>query len=174
MGGSKQDGYHLEVSHEKRAENSILQKYNRKFTLVWFRKLDSHEDDGKRLDGNYTRLLRKVQDLTWKDRKTNEERYGHLDPISNIIRTRRLRFIGHAWRRPEETIHQLLLWEPKHGKRSRGRPRATFMEQLYRDTNLRKEELTTAMQDREKWRKIVKVVRVLSHLAATDTYNRNH
>ena len=50
----------------------------------------------KRLDGNYTRLLRKVQDITWKERKTNKELYGHLYPISNVIRTRRLRFIGHV------------------------------------------------------------------------------
>ena len=30
----------------------------------------------KRLDGNYTRLLRKVQDISWKEKKTNEELYG--------------------------------------------------------------------------------------------------
>ena len=162
MGSSKQDGYHLEVNHEQRAENSILQKYSRKCTLVWFRKLDSHQDDGKSLDGNYTRFLRKVQDITWKEKKTNEELYGRLYPISNVIRTRRLRFIGHVWRRQEETLHQLLLWEPKYGKRSRGRPHATFMEQVYRDTNLRKEDLMTAMQDRVEWRKIVKGVRVRS------------
>ena len=31
----------------------------------------------KRLYGNY-RLLRKVQDITWKEKKTNEELYGGL------------------------------------------------------------------------------------------------
>ena len=51
----------------------------------------------KRLDGNYTRLLRKVKNITWKEKKTNEELYGNLDCISNVIRTRRLRFIGHVW-----------------------------------------------------------------------------
>ena len=55
------------------------------------------------MGGNYTRLLRKVQNLTWEDKKTNEELYGQLDPISNVIRG--LRFIGHVWRRSEETLH---------------------------------------------------------------------
>ena len=46
-------------------------------------------------------------------------------------------------------------------QRSRGRPRAIFIEQVYKDTNLRK-ELTTAMLDREGWKKIVKEIRVRS------------
>ena len=117
----------------------------------------------KRLDGNYTRLLKKGKNITWKEKKTNEELYGNLGCISNVIRTRRLRFIGHVWRLPEETLHRPLLWDPKQGRRSRGRPRATFMEQVHRYTNLTKEELATAMQDREEWRRIVKEVRVRSN-----------
>ena len=97
-----------------------------------------------------------MQDIIWKEKKTNEELYGRLYPISNVIRTRRLRFIGHVWRSKEQSLHQLLLLEPTHGKRSRGLRRATFMEQVYRDTNLRKEEITTAMHNRVEWRKIVK------------------
>lgn len=70
--------------------------------------------------------------------------------------------MGHVWRREQQTLHQLLLWDPTHGKRSRGRPHTTYVEQMGRDTNLQREELATAMQDRVEWRKIVKGVRVRS------------
>ena len=93
----------------------------------------------KRLNGNYTRLLRKVQNVSWDARLTNEELYGLLPAITHVIKTRRLRFIVHVWRRQEETLHQLLLWEPGHGKRSRGRPKTTYVDQACVDTNMTKE-----------------------------------
>ena len=44
----------------------------------------------------------------------------------------------------KESLHKLLLWEPKHGKLSRGRLHKTIMKQVDRGTNLRKEEFMTA------------------------------
>ena len=116
----------------------------------------------KRLDGNYTRLLRLTQNISWKEHKTNKYVYGELDQISNVVRKRRLRFIGHCWRGEQQTLQQLLLWEPTHGNRGRGRPCKTYLDQLYNDTNMEREELATAMQDRVKWRKIVNGVRARS------------
>ena len=44
-----------------------------------------------------------------------------LTQIINSIREQRLRFAEHFWIRKNELISHLLLWQPLHGKRYRGR-----------------------------------------------------
>ena len=50
----------------------------------------------KSLDGCYTRMLRKVLNISWKQHLTNKELYGTLPPASNIIRQRRCNFGGYS------------------------------------------------------------------------------
>ena len=52
----------------------------------------------KDLDGCYTRLLRTVFNVNWKQHITNKELYGSLPKVSEKIRDRRLRFAGHCCR----------------------------------------------------------------------------
>ena len=80
-----------------------------------------------------------------------------------MLKERRLRFIGHMWRRKEELVSQLLMWEPKDGRRKRGRPKITYIDQLRNDTGLSTEELKTMMEDREIWRCLVHGVRASSN-----------
>ena len=75
---------------------------------------------------------------------------------------RRLRFIGHCWRKKDEVISDLLLWEPKHGARKRGRPALTYVDQLQNDTGLSIAELKNIMENRKEWMKLVNGVRVRS------------
>ena len=51
-----------------------------------------------RLNGNYTRMLRTVQNISWKDKILNEELYESNPKISNVVKERRLRFAGLAQR----------------------------------------------------------------------------
>ena len=52
---------------------------------------------------------------------------GNIAPVDVFIRAARLRWFGHVVRMPEERIPNYLLhWVPKHGKRSRGRPRKNW------------------------------------------------
>ena len=113
----------------------------------------------KRLDGTYTRMLRAVLDVSWKEHKTNKDLYGNLKRITETLRYRRLKFIGHMWRRKSELVSKVLLWEPKQGKRKKGRPAMTYIDQLREDTGLTTEELAVIMEDREQWRKLVNDVR---------------
>ena len=50
----------------------------------------------KDLDGCYTRLLRTVFNINWKQHITNKELYGNVPKVSEKIRDRRLRFAGHC------------------------------------------------------------------------------
>ena len=48
----------------------------------------------KKFDGTYTRMLRKIQNIYWKDKVTNNFLYGSNPWLTEIIRGKRLSFIG--------------------------------------------------------------------------------
>ena len=75
----------------------------------------------KKIDGAYTRMLRAVTNTSWRDHLTNERLYSCIPKISKSIRMRKLRFAGHCWRSQDELASDLILWQPHHGKRKRGR-----------------------------------------------------
>ena len=74
-----------------------------------------------RLDGCYTRLLRKALNVSWRQHLTNEKLYGDLPKVTTKIRQRRMRLAGHCVRHPEEMAHKLVLWEPTEGKKERAK-----------------------------------------------------
>ena len=93
---------------------------------------------------------------SWQDHLTNEQLYSNIPKISKSICMQRLRFAGHSWRSKDEVASDLVLWQPQHGIRSRGRPAKTYIDQLRDDTDLLTiDEIKTAMNDREGWKKYV-------------------
>ena len=108
--------------------------------------------------------------LSLKEKRINKELYGQLPRISHVIRTRRLRSIGHVWRRQDKCFHQLLYWESNHGQRSNGRPPTSFTEQICKDTNLTQEQILRSMQDRVEWRSIFKGIPSSLHQRAGSRY----
>ena len=113
----------------------------------------------KRLDGNYTRMLRAILNKSWRQHPTKQLLYGHLPPITKTIQVRQTRHAGHCWRSRDELIRDLLLWTPSHGRAKAGRPARTYIQQLYADTVCSPEELREAMNDREGWRERVREIR---------------
>ena len=113
----------------------------------------------RRLDGNYTRMLRAVLNKSWRQHPTRLQLYGHLPPITKTIQVRRTRHAGHCWRSKDELISDVLLWAPSHGCASVGRPARTYIQQLCEDTGCNPEDLPEAMSDREKWRETVRDIR---------------
>ena len=92
-------------------------------------------------------MLRVVNNVKWQQRISNNVLYDNLPKITNTIAS----FAKHCFG-SKEVIHKLILWEPRCGKNTRGRPARTFINQLTDDTNLDKEDLETAMSDREYWK----------------------
>ena len=113
----------------------------------------------RRLDGNYTRMLRAVLNKSWRQHPTRLQLYGHLPPITKTIQVRRTRHAGHCWRSKDELISDVLLWTPTHGCARVGRPARTYIQQLCEDTGCNLEDLPEAMNDREKWRETVRDIR---------------
>ena len=110
----------------------------------------------KSLDGCYTRMLRKVLNVSWKQHLTNNDLYRTHPPISNIIRKRRLKFAGHTVRSHDQSVSDLVLWEPGHGTTSRGGQSKTYIDILKQDTSYTStQEIRTCMEDRGIWRSTV-------------------
>ena len=70
----------------------------------------------KKLDGNYTRMLRAILNK-------RHQLYGHLPPITKTIQVRRTRHAGHCWRSKDDLISDILLWTPAYGRKWRERVR---------------------------------------------------
>ena len=116
----------------------------------------------KKLDGNYTRMLRAILNKSWRQHPTRHQLYGHLPPITKAIQVRRTRHAGHCWRSRDELIRDVLLWTPTHGRAKAGWPARTYIQQLCEDTGCSPEDLPEAMNDREKWRERVRDIRFTS------------
>ena len=60
----------------------------------------------KKLDGNYTRMLRAILNKSRRQHPTRHQLYGHLPPITKA---------GHCWRSKDELVSDVLLWTPTPG-----------------------------------------------------------
>ena len=108
----------------------------------------------KKLDGNYTRMLRAILNKSWRQHSTN-----HLPPITKTIQVRWTRHAGHCWRSRDKLIRDVLLWTPTYGQAKAGWPARTYIQQLCKDTGCSTEDLPEAMNDREKWQERVRDIR---------------
>ena len=106
----------------------------------------------KKLDGNYTRMLRAILNKSWQQHPRRRQLYGHLPPVTKTIQARRTRHAGHCWRSKDEIVSDMLLWIPAYGQSKAGRPARTYIQQLCDDTGCKPEDLPEAMNDRETWR----------------------
>ena len=113
----------------------------------------------KKLDSNYTRMLRAILNDSWRQHSTKQQVYGHLPPITITIKIRRTRHAGHCWRSRDELISNVLLWTTSHGRAKAKRQARTYIQQLCVDTGGSPEDLPEAMDDREGWRKRVRDIR---------------
>ena len=113
----------------------------------------------KKLDGNYTRMLRAILNKSWWQHPTRHQLYGHLPPVTKTIEARRTRHAGHCWRSRDELISDVLLWTLTYGQTKAGWPARTYIQQVCEDTECSPEDLPEAMNDREKWQERVRDIR---------------
>ena len=116
---------------------------------------------GKKLDGDYTRMLRAILNKSWRQYPKRHQLYGHMPPITKTIQVRRARHTRHCWRSRDELISDVLLWTPTYGRAKSGRPAWIYIQQLCEDTGCSPEDLPEAMK---KWRERVRDIR------ASDTW----
>ena len=112
------------------------------------------------LDGTYTRMLRAILNISWKEHPIKNRLCLKHSSITTTIKERRLWQTGHSWRSKHELVSDVILWQPPYGKASCGRPSRTFVDQLVDDTGCPQEDLATAMEENKmEWRKRVRRIR---------------
>ena len=113
----------------------------------------------KKLDGNYTRMLRAILN---KSRRQHPHKAPTIRPSSShheSIQDWRTRHARHCWRSRDELISDVLQWTPTYGRAKAGQPDRTYIQQLCEDTGCSPEDLPEAMNDREKWRERIRDIR---------------
>ena len=113
----------------------------------------------KKLDSNYTRMLRAILNKSWRQHPTKQQLYNHLPPITKTVQVRQTRHAGHCWRSRDKLISYVLLWTPSHGQAKSGRPARIYIQQLCEDMGHSPEDLPEVMNDREGWRERVRDIR---------------
>ena len=110
-----------------------------------------------------TKLLRRILKIFWPNTITNEELYYKTSTaaISEQIRERRWKWIGHVLRKDTSEIPKSALrWTPP-GKRNRGRPKETWrrsVEKEMKDQGWTWGMVQQMSADRKRWRSSVKAL----------------
>ena len=89
------------------------------------------KDTERRLEAAEMWFIRRIQRVSWTERKTNEEvmhMAGYSRSLLNTIHERQLKFFGHIMR--ADSLEKCLMLGKILGKKSKGRQRAKFTDKL--------------------------------------------
>ncbi len=118
--------------------------------------------DEAKLDTFLHKCLRRILRIYWPMRVSNEEvrRQARTCAISEQIRRRRWRWIGHVLRMGHQQNPRIALtWAPE-GRRSRGRPKETWRRTVESERQKMGfatwAEAVNFAEDRVEWRKLIK------------------
>ena len=123
---------------------------------------------GKKLDTFQRKCLRRIVGAIWPNVISNEDLYTMTAdrPITEEIKRRRWRWIGHVLRLPVTAVARVALrWTPA-GKRGRGRPKETWRRTV--ETEMKQQGWTWGFlgkvaKDRRKWRGLVEALCAPEH-----------
>ena len=94
-----------------------------------------NEGDAMKIDVFQNRCLRRIMKIKWQDKISNREllERANVERLSEEVRRRRWRFIGHILRQqPDNDCVTALTWTSE-GKRKRGRPKTTWRRTLEKE-----------------------------------------
>ena len=112
----------------------------------------------KKLDGNYTRMVRAILNKSWRQHPTKQQLYSHLPSITKAILVRRIRHVGLCWRSKNKLISNIIQWIPSHGRAEAGQPAWTYIQQVCANTGYSLENLPGVMDDRDGWQERVREI----------------
>jgi len=81
----------------------------------------------KQLNGARNRLLRYALNISWKEKLPNSIVFEGVIPISEIVRSRRVRFAGHCLRAWDQPVRHLVLWKG-NGNKAKGAKNFSILE----------------------------------------------
>ena len=139
----------MEVRLIRKNITQFLLSSNRINSTIWMHHLNADKVLREKPDGNWTRMLQAIINVSWNQQPTKQLLYSNLPPISKTIQIRRTRHGGHCWRSKNEHLSDVLPWTLLHGH---ARPTGTYLQQLCTDTGCSLEDLLEATDIGVEWR----------------------
>ena len=113
----------------------------------------------KKLDGNYTRMLRPILNRSSRQHPTSTNYTATCLPLRKTIQVRTNQ-TGRTLLEKQGRAHKWCTpMDPSYGRAKAGRPTRTYIQQLCEDTGCSPEDQPEAMNGREKWRERVRDIR---------------
>ena len=112
--------------------------------------------DKKRLDSFEMSCYRRILRIPWKERRTNSSVLEELRVEKNLRAdnvARKLIYFGHTIR--HDCLQKRIVEGMVEGKRKRGRPAASWLDDIKQVTGASITEATRAAADRNEWRSLV-------------------
>ena len=114
--------------------------------------------DENRLEAAEMWFYRRLSNISWEDKRTNQSVLEELSverSFLNHIRRRRLKYVGHAVRNLRTDLMSTVLQGKVDGKRNRGRPAMTYIDNIKKDSGLSLSQIVRRCEDRDDWRRVV-------------------
>ncbi|KAI8500917.1 hypothetical protein Bbelb_210120 [Branchiostoma belcheri] len=115
-----------------------------------------HASDIRRIQALEMKCYRKILRISWTDHRTNDsvlEQLGVERTLLNTIKRRKLQYFGHATRAENITTH--ILQGVINGRRSRGRPRRRWGDDVRDWMGMPLAECSHRARDRREWRRLI-------------------
>ena len=116
-----------------------------------------HKDDEKRLNAFEMKMLRRMLRISWQEHRTNESILtdtGYKMGFLSSIKKKKLVYAGHI-ARATNSLEKTVMQGRVPGKRLRGRPRRSWMDDISSWTGLGAAEIERIALNRHEWRNVV-------------------
>ena len=110
--------------------------------------------DEQNIERFENKCIRKLLRISWKQFLSNEEVYKIAKTKHELlgnVKSRKLRFFGHVIRHTSESIESHVMIGHVEGKRSQGRPRISWLDNIIAWSGLEGVDLIEAVHDRSRW-----------------------
>lgn len=144
----------LKGKMSKKAKKQLIKVYIWSIALYGSETWTLTQRDRERLEAFEMWCWRRMESISWTEKKTNEEVLSMVKEDRCLLKTiqnRRGRMIGHLMRHDAFFVN--ILEGKVNGKRGRGRPRITFFSQVKEKVGtVSYQETKTLSRNREEWR----------------------
>ena len=104
--------------------------------------------------------FRRILHIVWTDKRTNQSIIDEVQPKERLlcfVRRRKLCYFGHVARGSAGELGNIILQGKVEGKRSRGRPKAAWADNVKTWTGLTLHQAVQQAQNRKQWRRTSKL-----------------
>ena len=116
-------------------------------------------DEKKRIQAAEMWCYRRLLNVTYKDRRTNESVLSDLKTkreLFGVVVKRKMSYFGHMSRKKNLNLTKTIVQGKPEGRRGKGRPRTAYIDNIKQWSGLSAQRAFQAAQDRDGWRTLTR------------------